>query len=157
MNKLIYNCLFKAQSSSLEEEITDPPRWTFASSIFRFLEKSTDEEDEWVFAKDGKIVMTLMEITFEDDEAILRDPSGKFYLLQNGALWSGNSISDISNFVAEGAFDETESRISIHFVAISNICLKMALNSICLPTLLLSKIQFEFSIILHEVRESSNF
>lgn len=59
--------------------------------------------------------MTLTEITFdENSEALLQDPKGKYYFLQNGGLWSGFSLGEFSNFVAEGAFDdnsETEGKL----------------------------------------------
>ena len=60
-----------------------------------------------MFAKDGEIVLTLNEISFDDGIAVLQDPKGKFYLLQNGGIFSGDSVTDISNFIAGGSFDDS--------------------------------------------------
>lgn len=61
-----------------------------------------------MFAKDGEIILTLNEISYDDGIAVLQDPKGKFYLLQNGGLFSGNSVTDFSKFIADGSFDDSE-------------------------------------------------
>ena len=60
-----------------------------------------------MFAKDGEIELTLNEISFDDGIAVLQDPKGKFYLLQNGGIFSGDSVTDISKFIADGSFDDS--------------------------------------------------
>lgn len=82
-----------------------PPRWTFASSIYWFLEKATDKENEWIFAQDGDITMTLQELYLDESQAVLKDGRGKFYWLTNSGLYSGDTMEFMNKLIAEGAFD----------------------------------------------------
>lgn len=57
-----------------------------------------------MLVKDDEIYLYLTEIYHNDNEALLKDDENKFNLLQNGGLWSSESLDDFT-FIAHGFFD----------------------------------------------------
>lgn len=59
-----------------------------------------------MLVQDDEIKLYLTELYYGDDEALLKDGENKFNLLQDGGLWTSDTLTDFTNFIAYGYFDK---------------------------------------------------